>query len=68
MADSFNGFSNMAPLFKESYASGPMATHEKPGNDSQKYANRLGKLMEKPNSSKQYFSHIKRYLKKARSK
>lgn len=60
MADSFNGFQNLSPLLKESYDA-----HEKVGKDSQAYSKRLGKLMEKPNSSKKYFAHIKRYLKKA---
>lgn len=29
------------------------------------YSDKIGKLMEKPNSSKAYFSHLKKYLKKA---
>lgn len=67
MSDSANTFSSLQPLFKESYASGPMATHEKPGKDASAYSKRLGKLMEKPHSSKQYFAHIKRYIKKAKN-
>lgn len=30
------------------------------------YADKISKLSEKPNSSREYFSHIKKYLKKAR--
>lgn len=64
MADSYNGFSNLAPLFKESYAKGPMSTHERPGNDKAvKYNTKINKLAIKPNSSKQYFSTLKRKLK-----
>lgn len=32
------------------------------------YASKMKKLSEKPNSSKQYFSHIKKYIKKANKK
>lgn len=30
------------------------------------YASKMQKIMNKPNSSKQYFAHIKKYLKKAK--
>lgn len=68
MSDSANTFTSLQPLMKESYASGPMATHERPGADPAHYAKRIQKLMEKPNSSKQYFAHIKKYLKKAKNR
>lgn len=32
------------------------------------YASKIQKLSEKPNSSKQYFNHIKKYLKKAKKR
>jgi hypothetical protein len=67
MADSANTFTSLLPLFKESYSSSPMSTHERPGDNSTRYTNKLNKLVQKPNSSKQYFAHIKKYVKKAKN-
>lgn len=64
MADSSNTFSSLQPMLKETYAAG----HEKPGENSGAYSDKLQKILSKPNNSKKYFAHIKKYLKKAKGK
>lgn len=62
MADAANTFTSLQPLMKEAYASGPLSTHKRPGNNTAAYSEKLAK----PMSDKQYFSHIKKALRKAK--
>lgn len=66
MSDSANTFSSLTPLLKESYASG--SPEDKLSKLATTYSTKLQKLASTPGSSKRYFAHIKKYIKKAQPK
>lgn len=66
MSDSANSFSSLKPLLKETYASG--SPESKLAKSATSYSTKLQKIAGTPGSSEKYFSHIKKYLKKAKHK
>lgn len=47
MADVANTFSSLQPILKESYASGPMKTHSRPGKEHNYTSGRFNNLKKK---------------------